>query len=57
MENGADVKFWVARAGVAVQKNVELDAYYNFAGKADGAFNNKVDDPDDAWGVELNYSF
>ncbi len=48
----ADVKFWVAKAGVAVQKNVELDAYYNFAAKADGA-----EDPDDTWGVELNYAF
>ena len=55
--NGADVKFWVARAGVALQKNVELDAYYNFAGKADGIDGSSVEDPDDAWGVELNYSF
>ena len=47
-----NVKFWVAKAGVAVQKNVELDAYYNFAAKADeGA------DPDDTWGIELNYAF
>ena len=46
------VKFWVAKAGVAVQKNVELDAYYNFAAKASGA-----EDPDDTWGVELNYAF
>ena len=30
------VKFWVAKAGVAVQKNVELDAYYNFAAKFKG---------------------
>ena len=57
MDNNADVKFWVARAGVAVQKNVELDAYYNFAGKADGINGSSVEDPDDAWGVELNYSF
>ena len=47
-----NVKFWVAKLGVAVQKNVELDAYYNFAAKADtGA------DPDDTWGIELNYAF
>lgn len=47
-----NVKFWVAKASVAVQKNVELDAYYNFAAKADeGA------DPDDTWGIELNYAF
>ena len=51
-DNNADVHFWVARAGVAVQKNVELDAYYNFAAKASGA-----EDPDDTWGVELNYAF
>ena len=51
------MKFWVARAGVALQKNVELDAYYNFAGKADGIDGSSVEDPDDAWGVELNYSF
>ncbi len=47
-----NVKFWVAKAGVAVQKNVELDAYYNFAAKADGE-----KDPDDTWGIELNYAF
>ena len=47
-----NVKFWVAKLGVAVQKNVELDAYYNFAAKADeGA------DPEDTWGIELNYAF
>ena len=51
-DNAADVHFWVARAGVALQKNVELDAYYNFAAKASGA-----EDPDDTWGVELNYAF
>ena len=47
-----NVKFWVAKAGVAVQKNVELDAYYNFAAKADDH-----EDPDDTWGIELNYAF
>ena len=47
-----NVKFWVAKAGVAVQKNVELDAYYNFAAKADGE-----KDPEDTWGIELNYAF
>ena len=47
-----NVKFWVAKLGVAVQKNVELDAYYNFAAKADGE-----KDPEDTWGIELNYAF
>ena len=47
-----NVKFWVAKLGVAVQKNVELDAYYNFAAKADGE-----EDPEDTWGIELNYAF
>ena len=53
-DNEADVKFWTAKLGVAVQKNVELDAYYNFAAKADG---NNVEDPDDTWGIALNYAF
>ena len=52
--NDADVHFWTAKLGVAVQKNVELDAYYNFAAKATG---NNVEDPDDTWGIELNYAF
>ena len=52
-DNGSDVHFWVARAGVALQKNVELDAYYNFAAKASGS----TEDPDDTWGIELNYAF
>ena len=52
LEKGTDVHFWVAKAGVAVQKNVELDAYYNFAAKA-----NDVEDPNDTWGIELNYAF
>ena len=48
--NGA--KFWVARAGVAVAKSVELDAYYNFnAEDQDG------NDLSDSYGVELNYAF
>ena len=51
---GTGVKFWVAKLGVAVQKNVELDAYYNFAAKSDTA---GVADPDDTWGIELNYAF
>ena len=51
--NDTDVHFWVARAGVALQKNVELDAYYNFAAKASGS----TEDPDDTWGIELNYAF
>ena len=52
VSNETNVKFWVAKAGVAVQKNVELDAYYNFAAKAD-----EGEDPDDTWGIELNYAF
>ena len=52
-DKDTDVHFWVARAGVALQKNVELDAYYNFAAKASGS----TEDPDDTWGVELNYAF
>ena len=55
-DNNADVHFWVARAGVALQKGVELDAYYNFAAKASG-IDEHVDDPDDTWGIELNYAF
>ncbi len=47
-------KFWMAKAGVAVMENVELDAYYYFGGdaKASGA-----EDPDDTFGIELNYFF
>ena len=52
LSSDTGVNFWVARAGVAVQKNVELDAYYNFAADAD-----EGEDPDDTWGVELNYAF
>ena len=52
-DNWSDVHFWVARAGVALQKGVELDAYYNFAAKASGS----TEDPDDTWGIELNYAF
>ena len=48
-------KFWMAKAGVAVQKNVELDAYYYFNGKSKSKL---VDlDGDDMWGIELNYAF
>ena len=52
----AGMKFWQAKAGVALQKNVELDAYYYFGGKT------KEDkdifgDPDDTFGIELNYAF
>ena len=50
------MKFWQAKAGVALQKNVELDAYYYFGGKTK---ENKdyFGDPDDTWGIELNYAF
>ena len=50
--NGA--KFWMAKAGVAVMQNVELDAYYYFAGESKTA---GAADPDDTFGVELNYFF
>ena len=53
-DNGTGVKFWTAKAGVAVQKNVELDAYYNFGAKA---YDGPAEDPGNTWGVELNYSF
>ncbi len=50
------MKFWQAKAGVALQKNVELDAYYYFGGKTK---ENKdlFGDPDDTFGIELNYAF
>ena len=51
---GTGVKFWTVRAGIAVQKNVELDAYYNFGAKA---YDGPAEDPGNTWGVELNYSF
>ncbi len=54
-DEGTDVHFWVAKAGVALQKNVELDLYYNFAAKADDPA--RYGDIDDTWGVELNYRF
>ena len=47
-------KFWMAKAGVAVMQNVELDAYYYFAGESKTA---GAADPDDTFGVELNYFF
>lgn len=50
LTNGA--KFWVARAGVALSKGVELDAYYNFAAETQDGY-----DMDDLFGVELNYRF
>ena len=53
-DNGTGVKFWTAKAGVAVQKNVELDAYYNFGAKA---YDGPAEDPGNTWGVELNYAF
>ena len=49
------MKFWQAKAGVALQKNVELDAYYYFGGKAKDKDN--FGDPDDTFGIELNYAF
>ena len=48
-----DVTFWQAKLGVALQKNLELDAYYSFAADVKGM----DEDPKDAWGVELNYAF
>lgn len=56
-DNGTGVKFWVAKAGVAVQKNVELDAYYNFGAKAFDRYDDSTKDPANTWGVELNYAF
>lgn len=49
---GRDVTFWQAKAGIALQKNLELDAYYSFAAKEKGFGNLK-----DVWGIELNYAF
>ena len=53
-EEGTGVSFWTARAAVAVQKNVELAAYYNFGAKSDvkGKAN-----PKNSWGMELNSTF
>ena len=48
-----DVTFWQAKAGIALQKNLELDAYYSFAADVKG----EKEDPKDAWGIELNYAF
>lgn len=48
------MKFWTAKAGVAVQKNVELDAYYNFGAKT---YDSQAENPANTWGVELNYAF
>ncbi len=47
-------KFWMAKVGVAVMQNVELDAYYYFAGESKTA---GAADPDDTFGIELNYFF
>ena len=49
-DNGA--KFWVARGAVAVAKNVELDAYYNFNAK-DMSGNSL----NDSYGAEFNFYF
>ena len=50
------MKFWQAKAGVALQKNVELDAYYYFGGKTKED-KDYFGDPDDTFGIELNYAF
>ena len=52
-------KFWQAKAGVAIAKNVELDAYYYFAGKVKNEKVNsyRYDDPSNTFGFELNYTF
>ena len=54
-----DVHFWTVKAGVALQKNVELDLYYNFAAKSNASkeFRDYFGDIDDTWGMELNYRF
>ncbi len=58
-DENVDVHFWTAKAAVALQKNVELDLYYNFAAKASTSadFREDYGDIDDTWGVELNYRF
>ncbi len=53
--------FWLLKTGVAVAKNVELDAYYYFNAK----FKQQINvgnhpgsvDADDIYGIELNYTF
>lgn len=55
-------KFWLVKAGVAVAKNVELDAYYYFNAKAKklASFDSTKPgskDFDDIYGIELNYTF
>lgn len=54
-----DVHFWTAKAAVALQKNVELDVYYNFAAKSNASkeLRDYIGDIDDTWGMELNYRF
>ena len=54
-----DVHFWTAKAAVALQKNVELDLYYNFAAKSNASkeLRDYIGDIDDTWGMELNYRF
>ncbi len=58
-------KFWVLKAGVAVAKNVELDAYYYFDARAKressalyrAMIPGGIKDFDDIYGIELNYTF
>ncbi len=53
-------KFWLLKAGVAIAKNVELDAYYYFNGRAKMvAPGSRVNEKefDDIYGIELNYTF
>ena len=57
LRHATGVKFWTAKAGIAVQKNVELDAYYNFGAKAFDKHGPNTEDPANTWGVELNYAF
>ena len=57
LRHAIGVKFWTARAGIAVQKNVELDAYYNFGERVFGDEEDLIKNPGNTWGVELNYSF
>lgn len=49
-----NITFWNIIADVALQKNVDLHAEYEFAADASGT---KAGDPGDSWSVSLNYKF
>ena len=50
-------KFWAAKAGVALAKNVELDAYYYFGYDSKLSLEDADAEWDDTYGIELNYRF